>query len=251
MNRIHTITILAALACAALYIACNSNSNSPTSNNNTGGHTFAFTVGSTAQYNQWTLDSTGAKMQSSEQLVHETIIASGFTIAGVSGAYLVVDTIFNGDTIGTVASVDSVYTTTNGTTISQYGIVAKNAYTYSGGIINIPLHWNMVVDQGNTGGWVVDSSDTMISGSSITEKTNGKDMGDTTIMAGGSSLLSNHTQLNGSITITGFGTAPVKIDIYTSYTNPSAPSKYVVAPTKLSSYNIPGSERDLISWTVK
>ena len=94
----------------AWFVACSSNSSNPASNNNTNGttpaHTFSPVVGSTAQYVQWTTDSTG-KILNSDQLVHETIVAGPApSYQGMQNVYLLVDSIFHDTTTSMISEVD-------------------------------------------------------------------------------------------------------------------------------------------------
>ena len=146
------IIALIAFSCAII-TACN-NSLSPTNPQPTAGQ-FSFTVGNRFQFSNVATDTNGATINGSQTTVHETIVASGKTIAGVSNAYLAIDSTFN--TSQTLVSVDSIYYSTDGSTLKAYGFFSYLYGTHTGGKIVPPPSWSTIASI-NTNQWLVDSA---------------------------------------------------------------------------------------------
>ena len=54
-----------------------------------------------------------------------------------------------------------------------------------GSLLNLPQHWDMVADEGNASGWLVDTASQDIPNfANVFLQLNGKDVGDTAITAG-------------------------------------------------------------------
>lgn len=287
MNKSRIIASVCAASVVMVLFACNKNITPVSSNggggnnNNTGGSTtFAFAVGDDFQYQQYTIDSTGAETPTTT--MHE-YIASTLSIYGKSNVFLAIDSTF---TAGALSSVDTVYYYTDGISVSQYGLVSSyenstlGAFVSllgTGSAVTLDPQWNMLIDAGSRYPWIVDTSHSSISLSSygvtipITTDINGTDVGDTTMIIpiskskaiSGSSLNTDQSFGTGSLSfdaniliITVSGSATIDSRYYMSF-SPTCIVKAVTSPTTLSisesgsttPYQIPGAERDLISWS--
>ncbi len=259
MKNVSAIFVCTLAFATTWFVACSSNNSNPASNNNSNNnnngnpaaHSFSPVIGSTAQYDQWTTDSTG-KIPNSDQLVHETFVAGGLSYQGMQNVYLLVDSIFHDTTTSMISEVDSFYTIANGGELWQFGAVSKEATILGGSLLNLPQHWDMVANEGNTSGWMVDTASQNIPNfANVFLQLNGKDVGDTNITVGTTTLLSNHSELAGTMLFTA-GTQsvnePLHIEVYTSYANPTATTKYIIAPAYGAGIFLLGSVRALQSW---
>jgi len=213
-----------------------------------------FHVGQSSQYQQWTLDSAnGSKILSSLLYVHETIINTNFS-ANINGqlslAYLAIDTTYDG-TNTTPIHFDSILYTQIGQTIYYWGLIPHvvfSLFNYPNGTISLPYKWNKIIDQGNTAGWLTDTTTIALkySGSTIypIETLNGKDIGDTTFIINGVTYTADHAQHSGSLNAN-FASMPLSLDIYMMY-SPVVAAKIVIAPSKLGATSYNGIERDLV-----
>ena len=281
-----TTTRIFTLVCAVLSVvflfACNENS-SPVSTLNTGGspqgrgsQTFVFALGDEFVYQQFSIDSTGTKTPTSE--LHE-YFASTLSIHGKSNVFLVIDSTF---TTGALASIDTAYYYTDGTSVAVYGLIASymtsslNMFSNlfgTGSIFTTTPKWDVIIDAGNHFGWTIDTSISSLTLDSIpvlgqitipiTVDLNGTDIGDTTITTNETSLTCDQSYGTGSLNfnfnaliLSYTGSAPLNSHYYMAY-SPTCISKATNLPTLLSitssgtttPYQIPGSERDLISWS--
>ena len=107
MKKLISFLFPAAALCAALatFTSCSSSSSTPASSQNN--PTFAFNTGNTFQYTLTILDTDNNVVPSEQKTIHESIVASGVTYAGVSGAYMALDSAWNAD--GSYYGMDMSY----------------------------------------------------------------------------------------------------------------------------------------------
>jgi hypothetical protein len=245
--------MIAALSCAALYVACTSNNNSPTSNTNPN-VSFTFKVGSSFVFSQWTLDTiTGAKIPNSIKAVHERVAAVLPSFQGKSNVYEVFDTTFTDSTAAAVQSTDTLYYATSGGMVYQYGFITQLFSILLGPYVPMPPKWDIIANSGSLS-WLVDTTATTPFGLLPLQLTlNGVDGGNVNISATPSALQADNTVGSGSIVLTDSGkiyAIPVSGNAYVSY-SPAIVVKNVIASV-LSTPNlgpVNGYERDLVSFT--
>jgi len=257
MNKKYIYIFLSVIvASAALFVACSSNSSNPVVNTNV--PTFSFTVGNSFQFKQWTVDSTGKKIEDSLKIVHETFVDSGFTIGGqAANVFVALDSVFDSTNTHFILA-DSAFYTTDGVIINEYGLIASIVNSYDPGVIAVPLKWNILIDAATSSTWLTDTTTvkTTISSIPITirDSLNGANAGDTMIIAAGDTLNTVHAHHSGKITANStFASAPLSIDMYMSFT-PTVMVKFISAPTSFGNPLLPslkGLERDLITISLK
>ncbi|HET7153132.1 MAG TPA: hypothetical protein VFJ29_05145 [Candidatus Kapabacteria bacterium] len=254
MKRSYTIMMIAALSCAALYVACTSNSNNPTSNNNTGGASFTFKVGSSFVFDQWMLDTiTGAKIPNSLKAVHEKVAAVLNSYQGMSNVYQVFDTTFTDSTATTVASTDTLYYATSGSVVYQYGFITQVFSILLGPYVPMPPKWDIIANAGNAN-WVVDTTATTPFGLLPLQLVlDGKDAGNVNFSAAPNALQSDNTSGSGSIVLTDSGkmyVIPISGNAYVSYSPAIVVKNYIASVLSTPNLGpVNGYERDLVSFS--
>lgn len=245
MRNLRMAVYLCALVSVVTFFACSSSNNNPTSSN-TGNGTFTFAVGDTFHFSQWKTDANNKAIPTTHVLIKEVVVKSGVTIGGQSNVYMAIDT--TTDTTGRFITYDTVYYYTDGTSISVYGLIAKLIYQYSNGGISVPPKWNKMIDAGNTGGWLTDTTTATISGITGTEQTNGKDTGMATIQVGSTAMNADEAVHHGTISAGIAGTAQILLYAYATYT-PTVIARYVAASTTFAGSPVDGVILQLDSYT--
>ncbi|HET7153134.1 MAG TPA: hypothetical protein VFJ29_05155, partial [Candidatus Kapabacteria bacterium] len=222
--------------------------NNPTgsNNNNNNGTTFAFVVGDTFYFDQWQLDANGNKIAATHEKLRQIIASTGLQYQGKSGVTMAIDSVT--DTTGQGISADTTYYSTEGSSISVYGLVAKLVAQYSNNQVVITPVWNKMIDVGNTSGWLTDSTATTYSGYPATEVIHGKDTGNVNITVGANTLTTDYAIHHGSVTVS-IASAPITLHVYAS-TNPSVLVKSVADPTKVLGTPYNGIDLELSSYSV-
>ena len=259
MKYSHIVIAALSVSAAVAFFACTKSNpviqNPPV-------RTFSYAVGDKFVFEAWALDTlNNAKIPGSETFVHETIQDSGLTVGNVSGVYRAVDSTF--DTTGVFIASDTIYIAITANTVSEYGLISslmKNANAP----VSIPPKWDKIVDNANTGTWVVDTTKISMNISGIpvpvavqTDIT-GRDAGDSTLVVGGDPLLGDHAVDSGGVDVStivsSVGNLALQFNVYMSY-QPTAPARIYAPSTKFVSsvypFSVQGSERDLVSWSTK
>ena len=247
MNKINTLFLVSVSFLSVIEIACK-NSNNAVGSVQT--PSFTFQVGSNFQFQQWKLDQNGNRIDSTLQYIHETFIDSMFSIGGFHNAYVVLDSTFD-STNSTFILSDSVYYTTSGSEISEFKLLSTILNTYAPGkFSDIPIKWNLLMDAGNTNGWLMDTSSfTLPLGTytaNITDTLDGKYLYDTTIVLHGDTIRADHAVLIGPLWANTITSTQAQILIYIAE-NPAVIVKWIVEPIQSQSIGLafPGLERDL------
>jgi len=248
------ILFIPLVAIAGVFYACSSSTSSNPTSSTTGNLSFTFSVGSTFQFVQWRTDSVGI-IDSTKEIVHETVADSMLTFQGMGVTYTVFDTTF--DSTGTVfQSSDTLYYSVSGGTVYQYGFITQVFTILLDASLAPPPKWDKIADRGNTAGWLVDTTAFTPNGLlPLKMQLNGSDAGNVNATVGANSLQTDHVAGTGTLQLTAQGTTvshPLSGNDYLSY-NPAILAKGIIAPVPQALFGatIMGFERDLVSFTVK
>jgi len=250
MRNLRTVLYLLTLVGAATFFACSNSGNGPTGGNGNTipGGTFAFKAGNTFHFDEWSLDSNSNRIPVTHELIRQVIVDTAMTYQGKTGVAMAIDTVT--DTSGNFISNDTTYYYTDGQAISVYGFISRIIYQYSNGAASVSPKWNMMVDAGNTTGWLTDTTTANVSGVNGTEQTNGKDTGNVYITIAGNSLTADHAVHHGTISAGILGSTQILLNVYAVY-SPTVIASMIASPTKFASVNVNGVEIELSSYVVK